>query len=333
MEYRMRRRELAALIAAAATASSIHRYSWAQERARIPRIGYLFSFKPAAGQHLWEACQQGLRALGYIEGQNIQFEPRWSEGEGSEKLAALAAELVRLKVDVIVTAATPATRAAKSATDSIPIVIVAVGDPVGSGIVASIARPGGNITGLSLLTPELGGNRLELLAEFRPLSRVAVLVNPDNTSHVGILEGTQATASKLGTTLHKLEARDTAEIERAFKHAKEESFDAFIVFDDPVLWSNRPLIVALAATLRIPTIYGYREFVDEGGLLSYGPDRPDLYSRTAGYVDKILKGAKPADLPIQQPIKFDLVINTKAASAIGLTVPPSLLVRADEVIE
>jgi putative tryptophan/tyrosine transport system substrate-binding protein len=238
-----------------------------------------------------------------------------------------------LKVDVLVTAATPASFAAKGATDGIPIVFVAVGDPVSSGLVTSIARPGGNITGLSLLTPELGGKRLELLAELRPLSRVVVLVNPENVSYVNTLQGTQVTASKLGIALQTLEARDAAEIERAFKRVKESSFDAFIVFDDPVLWSNRPLIVAQAATLRIPTIYGYREFVDEGGLLSYGPDRPDLYRRTAGYVDKILKGAQPADLPIQQPIKFALVINMNAAKAIDLTVPPSLLVRADEMIE
>jgi putative ABC transport system substrate-binding protein len=274
-----------------------------------------------------------LRDLGYVEGQSIVLEPRWANGQEHERLADLAAELVRLKVDVIVAAATPASRAAKGATDTIPIVIVAVGEPVSAGLATSLARPGGNVTGLSLLTPELGGKRLELLTALRKASRVAVLTNPENFSHARILEETQATASRLGITLVKLEARDAEQIERAFEAAKEGGLAALIVFDDPVLWSFRSSIVALSAALQIPTMYGYRDFVDEGGLISYGPDRPDMYRRTAVFVDKILKGAKPADLPIEQPARFQLVLNLKAAKALGLTIPPSLFALADEVIE
>jgi putative tryptophan/tyrosine transport system substrate-binding protein len=327
----MNRRELLLLLGGATVTWPLT--APAQGRAKIPRIGYLFSFAPSAGQQLWDACRQGLRDLGYVEGQSILLEPRWAAGQQREGLADLAAELVRLKVDVIVAAATPASRAVKKATDTIPIVIVAVGEPVSAGLAASLARPGGNVTGLSLLTPELGGKRLELLIALRKTSRVAVLVNPENFSHARILEETQATASRLGITLVKLEARDAEQIERAFEAAKEGALAALIVFDDPGLWSARSSIVALSAALQIPTMYGYRDFVDEGGLISYGPDRPDMYRRTAVFVDKILKGTKPADLPIEQPTRFQLVLNLKAANALGLTIPPSLFALADEVIE
>jgi putative tryptophan/tyrosine transport system substrate-binding protein len=326
----MRRRAFITLLGGAAGWPIVAR---AQQTNRLPRVGYLFSFTPAEGQHLWQACRLGLRDLGYVEGGNIVLEPRWADGH-HDRLPALIAELVALKVDVIVAAATPASRAAKAATSTIPIVIVAVGEPVRAGLVASLARPGGNVTGLSLLTPELSGKRLELLkTALGTVSRVALLMNPQNAVSAVFLEETQAAASQLGIAVRALEARNAGEIERAFQAAKAERADALIVFDDPVLWSHRGPIVALAAALQIPAMYGYRDFVGEGGLMSYGPDRPDHYRRTAGYVDKILKGTSPGDLPIEQPTKFELVINAKAARALGMDIPPTLLARADEVIE
>ena len=305
----------------------------AQLPAKVPRVGYLFSFTPPEGKHLWEACRHGLRELGYVEGHNVVLEPRWADGR-HERLPALAADLVRLKTDVIVSAATPASRAAKAATRSIPIVIVAVGEPVKTGLVTSLARPGGNVTGLSLLTTDLSGKRVELLAEFvRPISRVAVLAHPDNPVHAVFLEETREAAQRLGVQIQSLQARNPREIEQAFDAAAADRVVALIVFDDPVIWSYRTQIVTQAARRKLPVMYGYREFVDDGGLMSYGPDRIDHYRRTAIYVDKILKGAKPADLPVQQSTKFDLVINLKTAKALGLTIPPSLLQRADQVIE
>ena len=305
----------------------------AQQPQRVPRVGYLFSFTPAEGRHLWEACRQGLRELGYVEGQNIVLEPRWADGR-HERLPELAADLARLKVDVIVSAATPASRAAKAATSSIPIVIVAVGDPVKVGLVASLARPGGNVTGLSLLTTELSGKRLELLGQVvRNMPRVAILMNPDNPVTAVFLEETRVAAQTLGVQLQLLEARNPRDIEQVFDAAAGERAAALIVFDDPVLWSHRKQIVPLAAKRRLPVMYGLREFVDDGGLMSYGPDRVDHYRRTAVYVDKILRGAKPADLPVEQPTKFELVINMKTAKALGLTIPQSLLVRADQIIQ
>jgi putative ABC transport system substrate-binding protein len=305
----------------------------AQRPQSVPRVGYVFSFIPSEGRHLWEACRQGLRDLGYIEGQNIILEPRWAEGK-HERLPGLLADLVRLNVDVIVAAATPASHAAKAATATIPIVIVAVGEPVRAGLVASLAHPGGNVTGLGLLTPDLSGKRLELLLEIAgKASRVAILMNPDNPVSAIFLEETQAAARRAGIELQRVDARTPQEIEPAFGIITESRADAIIVFDDPVLWSHRPRIAALAAARRLPAMYGLQDFVDDGGLMSYGPNRPDQYRRTAIFVDKILKGAKPADLPVEQPTKFDLVINLKTAQALGLTIPPTLLARADEVIE
>jgi putative ABC transport system substrate-binding protein len=325
----MRRREFVTFLAGAAAWPAGLR---AQQPGRIPRVGYVFSFIPSEGQHLWQACRQGLRDLGYVEGQSIILEPRWAEGK-HERLPDLVADLVRLNVDVIVAAATPASRAAKAATALIPIVIVAVGEPVRAGLVSSLARPGGNVTGLGLLTPDLSGKRLELLLEIvRKLSRVAILMNPENPVSAIFFEETDAAARKLGIELQRLDARHPQDIERAFE-AMSDQADALIVFDDPALWSYRPRIVALAAARRKPAMYGLRDFVDDGGLMSYGPNRPDQYRRTAIFVDKILKGAKPADLPVEQPTKFDLVLNLKAAKALGLDVPPMLLARADEVIE
>jgi putative ABC transport system substrate-binding protein len=305
----------------------------AQQPQRVPRVGYLFSFTPAEARHLWEACRQGLRDLGYVEGRNIMLEPRWADGH-HERLPELAADLVRLKVDVIVSAATPASRAAKAATSSIPIVIVAVGEPVKVGLVASLARPGGNVTGLSLLTTELSGKRLELLAQVvRNMHRVAILMNPDNPVTAVFLEETRAAAQKLGVQLQPLEARNPRDIEQVFDAAPGERAAGLIVFDDPVFFSHRKQIVALAVKRRLPAMYGFREFVDEGGLMSYGPDRVDHYRRIAVYVDKILRGAKPADLPVEQPTKFELVINMKTAKALGLTISPSLRLQADQLVE
>ena len=305
----------------------------AQDAPRVPRVGYLFSFTPAEGRHLWEACRQGLRELGYVEGRNIILEPRWADGQ-YERLPGLAADLVRLNVDVIVVAATPGSLAVKAATNTIPVVIVAVGEPVKTGLVASLARPGGNVTGLSLLTAELSGKRLDLLGRvLRSVPRVAILMNPGNPIHAIFLEETRVAAQRLRVQLQPLEARTPKEIEQVFDAATRGRASALIVFDDPVIWSYRTQIVAAAARRGLPAMYGYREFVDDGGLMSYGPDRIDQYRRTATYVDKILKGAKPGDLPVEQSSKFELAINLKTAKALGLTIPPSLLQRADQVIE
>ena len=305
----------------------------AQQPAKVPRVGYLFSFVPSQGEHLWEACRQGLRELGYVEGRNIVLEPRWTDGH-NERMPELVADLLRLKVDVIVAAATPASLAAKAATSTIPIVIVAVSDPTRVGLAASLARPGGNVTGLSLLTPELSGKRLQMLLDMlRKASRVAVLINPDNRSNEVFREETLNAARELRVQIRPLNARNPGEIEQAFQTASKEKVDALIVFDDPVLWSHRGQIVALAAKFRLAAMYGYSDFVSEGGLISYGPNRPDLYRRTAVYVDKILKGTKPGDLPIERPTKFELMVNFKTAKTLGLTIPQSLLISADKVIE
>jgi putative ABC transport system substrate-binding protein len=328
----MKRRRFIAVVAGGLLAAPLS--ALGQQPSRVPRVGYLFSFTASsADRHLWEACRQGLRDLGYVEGRNIILEPRWADGH-HERLPRLATELVRLKVDVIVSAATPASQAARAATTSIPIVFVAVAEPMRAGLVANLARPGGNVTGVSLLTPELSGKRLQLLAEIVPgIGRVAVLTNPDNLSHVVFLEQTRVAAQALRIQLQPLEARRLDEIDRMLDAGAREGATGLIVFDDPVSWSHRKRIVGLAEERRIAVMYGYRDFVDEGGLMSYGPDRIDLYRRTATYVDKILKGATPGDLPVYQPTKFEFLINLKTAKALGLTIPPSLLQRADQVIE
>src|SRR5215467_6279944 len=303
-----------------------------QQAKKVPRIGFLGGASASFYAARTNAFRQGLNELGYTEGKNIDIEYRYAEGKFN-RLPDLAAELVGLKVDVIVAAPTPSVLAAKKASATTPIVFASVVDPVASGLVASLARPGGNFTGLSLLTPELSGDRLELLIEaLHKVSRVAVLRNPGNPSNAVFLEETQAVAGRLGIQLQPLEGRNPDEIEQAFEAATRERARAIVVFDDPVIYSYRTRVVALAAKRRLPAMYGYREFVDDGGLMSYGPNRPDLYRRTATYVDKILKGAKPADLPVEQPMKFELVINLKTAKQIGLTIPPNVLARADKVI-
>ena len=326
----MRRRDFVTLLGGGVTAWPL--VAWAQ-RANIPRVGYLFAFGQAESQNLWQACREGLRALGYTEGQDILLEPRWAEGQ-YQQLPRLADELLHLKVDVVVTASTPASRAVKAATNATPIVFVAVADPVGIGLVDNLSRPGGNVTGFSLLTSDLSGKRLTLLMEIvGKISRLAILLNPSNETSAIFLAETRRAAQQLGIGVQTSEARDGTEIEQAFGFAVAGGVDALIVLDDPMLWGHRGQLVALAATQKIPALYGFREFVDDGGLISYGPDRPEQYRRTAIYVDKILKGAKPSDLPVEQPTKFELFINRKTAKALDLAIPQTLLATADEVIE
>ena len=290
-------------------------------------------FVASEGHGLWEACRQGLRGHGYVEDKNIVLEPRWAAGR-HERLPELVAELIRLRASVIVTAATPASRAAKAATSTIPIVFVAVADPTRVGLVESFSRPGGNVTGISLLTPELSGKRLQMLLEIaKTVAHVGVLTNPSNLSHSVFLEETITAAHSMRVRVSALHARDPGEIEQAFEQATAQNIQALIVFDDPVIWSYRKLVTAMAAKARLPVMYGYSEFVADGGLISYGPYRPDLYRRTADYVDKILKGARAADLPVERPTKFELFVNLNNAKTLGLVVPTAILLSADKVIE
>ena len=304
-----------------------------QTPAKVPRIGYLFSFVPSQGEHLWAACRQGLAELGYVEGKTIVLEPRWAHGK-HDRLPGLVAELRKSGVDVIVSAATPASLAAKAGAGETPIVIVAVADPVYVGLVASLAHPGGIVTGLTLLTPELSGKRLEILASIRPsLQRLAVLQNPSNRSHEVFLRETRAAGQKMSIAVEPFAARTAEDFQQCFQKIADYAAQGLIVFDDPVFWSNRKRIVELVAGSQLPTMYGYSEYVDDGGLISYGPHRPDLYRRTAGYVDKILKGTNPADLPIERPTRFELFVNARTASSLKLKLSELLLFRADKVIE
>jgi putative tryptophan/tyrosine transport system substrate-binding protein len=306
----------------------------AQQPATIYRIGYL---GPGAGSTLpaaLDAFRQQLRQLGYVEGQNVALEYRWA-ADRDDQLPSLAADLVRLKVDVIVIEGhTPAIQAAKQATRTIPIVMGVSGDPVKTGLVESLARPGGNVTGLSLLTPDLAPKRLELLKEAVPtLARVAVLWNATNPVKVLDWHETQAAASALGLQLHSLEVRGPPDFAGAFDAATRDRADALVVLPDGLINSHRKQIVDFATARRLPGMYPYREFVDAGGLMSYAPSYVDLFRRAAVYVDRILKGTKPADLPVEQPTKFELVLNMKTAQALGLALPPSILFQADEVIK
>ena len=299
----------------------------AQPRSTVPRIGILTPAAEAATP-LWEAFRQGLRDLGYVEGKNIVLEYRFAAGQ-NERLPALAAELVHLQVDLMVTNGVAAAQAAKDATQTIPIVMATGGHVV----VASLARPGGNITGLSLMVPELDGKRLELLKEVLPhVSRVAVLQHAGNPVSPAALRAIEATAHGLGLQLHALAVRHPDELDSVFAAMTREGAEALIVLADAVFWNHRTRMVALTAQHRLPAVFDAREFADAGGLMTYGPHVPDNYRRAAVYVDKILKGAKPADLPVEQPMKFELVINLKTAKALGMTMPPSLLLLADEVI-
>src|SRR5262245_49835725 len=307
--------------------------SQAQQPKKTPRIGYLVGSSPSADAARYEAFRQSLRELGYVEGKNIVIESRNAEGK-SDRLPALVAELVRLKVDVIVTGGSTTTRAAKEATTTIPIVFTQDGDPIASGFVASLARPGGNITGLSTLSPELNGKRLELLKEIVPkLSRVAVLGTSTVPGHARFLKETEPAARALRLQLQFLDVLNPKNIETAFRAASKGRADGLLALSGPVLTSNQTQVLDLAVESRLPAIYNFPEWVEAGGLMSYGVSLPDLFRRAATYVDKILKGRKPADLPVEQPMKFDLIINLRTTKQIGLTIPPNVLVRADKVIK
>jgi len=311
----------------------------AQQAKKIPRVGYLwFGFAPspapARPNPQVESFRQGLRELGYVEGKNIIVEFRYAEGK-FERLPDLAAELVRLKVDVIVTASTPAIRAAQHATNTIPIVMANVGDPIAQGFVASLARPGGNITGFTNISPDLSTKRLELLKEVSPkILRVAVFQNA--AQHGPAMKEVEKAAKFLRVQLLSPEVRGPDDLDMAFEAVTRERADALLTLSNPLLRSDdrtRKRIVDFTLNRRLPSMYEGSEYVEAGGLMSYGLDENDNYRRAATYVDKILKGTKPADLPVQQPMKFEFVVNLKAAKQIGLTVPPNLLVRANRVIK
>ena len=309
----------------------------AQQADKMARIGYL-AFNLAAGDpRIREAFLQGLRDLGYVEGRNLLIEYRDAAGK-TERFPALAAELVALKVDVIVAGGgTLAALAAKQATTTLPIVFAAVGNPVAEGLVTSLARPGGNVTGLSLVQQELVGKSLELLKQAVPeVSRVALLLKPDampDRAKKDRLNAADVAARALGVRLQVVEARGPEDFDRAFSDMTRARAGALAVLATPVFDSERRRLVDLAAKNRLPTVYSYRSYVEAGGLMSYGPDLADSFRRAATYVDRILKGARPGDLPVEQPTKFELVINLKTAKTLGLTIPPSLLQRADEVIQ
>jgi len=326
----MRRREFITLLGgAAAWPLAAH----SQQPREVPRIGVLLPGTSASFAVRAKAFTDGLRDLGYVEGQTMAIEWKWAEDQ-IERIPELAAELVRANVDVIVTGGTSAATALKSATRTIPIVMAIIGDPVAVGLVDSLARPGGNATGFSIVAPELGAKRLELLKEIVPdAGSIAVVLNPKNPQSRIELNEMQAAARTLGLQVHPIEIASEATFDEAFADLTKSVAQAVIVLTDPILFSERKRIVALANRSRLPAIYFFREFVKEGGLMSYGPSDADLFRRSAIYVDKILKGMKPSDLPVEQPTKFDLAINLKTATVLGLTVPPSLLARADEVIE
>ena len=306
----------------------------AQQPNKVLRIGFLNALSPSTIAARLEAFRQGLRELGYVEGKNIVVEYRWAEGK-IERLPDLATELVRLKADVIVTASSTVTHAAKEATSTIPIVMALDNDPVGNGfVVASLARPGGNITGLATLYPEISGKRLELLKEIIPkLSRVAVFGTSTQPGNAQLLREVELAAGAFGVKLQYLDVLDPKNIETAFRAASKGRADAILVLTSPVLFSQRTQIAELAVKSRFPVTYHRREYVEAGGLMSYGVSQPDLDRRAATYVDKILKGAKPADLPVEQPTKFELLINLKTAKQIGLKIPPNVLAQADRVIK
>ncbi len=305
----------------------------AQQPARIPRIGILVAASASFNLPRVEAFRQRLRELGYVEGKNIVIEYRYAEGK-LDRLPDLVAELVQLKVDVIVTAGGTATLAAKKAGVTMPIVFGNVGDPVGTGIVSSLARPGGNITGLSMMAPDLDGKRLELLKEaFPKIARVAFLWVPvDSRGNLALTE-MEAAAKALGLKLQSLEVRVLEDFDGAFARAKRDGAQALITFPSALVNTAQRQLLDFAAKNRLPAMYPYSEFVEAGGLMSYAPNIADLFRRAATFVDKILKGAKPADLAVEQPTKFEFVINLKAAKQIGLTIPPKVLAQADKVIK
>jgi putative ABC transport system substrate-binding protein len=320
-----RRRQFITLLGGAAAAWPL--VVRAQQPGKIPRIG-IIDDAPR-----WNAFRHGLRDLGYLEGQNIAFDYAYGDG-APERLAEAAAALVRRPVDVIATFGTPASLAAKQATTTVPIVMISIGDPVRAGLVPSLARPGGNITGNTILGPDVGAKRLQILKEVIPtVSRVAFLFNPDNASNVLQLEEIQAAAPTLGVTVIPVSVSPRIEFETAFAAMMKERPDAFAVTGEPFHQIRIAWIIDFMAKNRLPAVYQLSENVRAGGLMSYGASQPDLFRRAAGYVHKILQGTKPADLPVEQPVKFELAVNLKTAKAIGLTLPPGILALADEVIE
>jgi putative ABC transport system substrate-binding protein len=327
------RRKLIVALGTSALAAPFR--SFAQQQGKVSRIGFLSMRPPTASNPdaSYRAFVQGMHELGYVEGKNLLIESRSADGK-DERLAGLAAELVRLKVDVILAAGVQPTSAAQKATSTIPIVMGNNLDPVGSGFVASLARPGGNITGLSNLIGDLGPKHFEMLRRMAPkLSRMAILVNPTNSGHATILKTVQTVAQKSSVKILSVSAQRPQEIVSAFSTMTRNHTEAVIVANDLFLNQQERQIAQLAASNRLPSIAAVQEYVEDGGLMSYGPSFPEIYRRSATYVDKIIKGAKPGDLPVEQPTKFELVINRKTAKNLGLTIPQSLLIMADKVIE
>ena len=329
MKSMIRTISLCLLIAALLLTVSI---AEAQQPKKVPRIGLLLPYSQPVSPLRINAFRQGLHSLGYTEGKNVVIEYRFAEGK-LDRIPDLATELVRLGVDVIVTTSTPGVSAAKNASSTIPIVSITA-DPVASGLVESLARPGGNVTGLTNLAPDLSGKRLELLKEAVPrMTRVGFLWNRLSTAASGSVKTTQETANALGLQLQSFEVQNTENFDSAFQTMIRKRAQAFLTSPGPIIFSHQAQIIQFAANNRLPAIYTYSEFVDAGGLSSYNPSYDDLYRRAAIYVDKILKGRKPTDLPVEQPTKFELVINLKAAKQIRLTIPPTILARADKVIK
>jgi ABC-type uncharacterized transport system substrate-binding protein len=327
----MNRRDFITLLAGTAVAWPLA--ARAQQLRKVYQVGVLLPGTPASFSLRTKAFLEGLRSLGYVEGQTIAIEWRWGQDK-VDGLPDLAAELVGRNVDVLITGGTPAAKALKSATGTIPIVMAIIGDPVAAGLVDSLALPGGNATGFSIIAPDLSGKRLELLKEIVPnVSSVAVMLNTGNPQSKFELKEMETAARVLGLQIQPIEISPERTLEDGFAAASKTPAQSLIVLTDPIFFSQRERIVDLATRSRLPAMYFFQDFVAAGGLMSYGPSDTDLYRRAASYVDKILKGAKPSELPVQQPTKFELVINLKTAKALGLEIPPTLLARADEVIE
>jgi len=327
----VRRREFIALLGGAAAAWPLG--VRAQQSHRVPHIGVLLLGTPTSFAPRTQAFVEGLRDLGYVDGKTVAIEWKWGQ-DRVDRLPDLAAELVGLQVDVIVTGGTPAARALKDATRTIPIIMAMVGDPVGAGLVESLGRPGGNATGLSIVATDLSGRRLQLLREIVPaLSSVAVMSYGANPQSQMEVRETQTAAQRLDLRALSVPISADTSIENAFEKIKKERVQALIVVTDPILYSQRSQILDLATRSRLPAMYPYRAFAEVGGLISYAPNDHDVFRRAASYVDRILKGASPGDLPVEQPTKFELVVNLKTAKALGLTIPPTLLATADDVIE
>jgi putative tryptophan/tyrosine transport system substrate-binding protein len=325
----MRRREFIRLLGGAAVVWPLA----SSAQSKIARIGFMGNSTAALEANLVDAFREGLREHGYEEGRNIAIEYRWADGN-YERFPALVTELIAAKVDVIVAAGTPAALAMKEATTTVPLVMVAVGDPVGTGLVPSLARPRGNLTGLSSIAPDLEGKRLQLLREVVPaLSRVAMFVNSTNPFHVSSMRQARAAAQAMGITLQLNDISKSEDLDGAFAAIREERPDALLILADRVFLHNRERLIDFTKEQRLPTVNAYKELVEVGGLMSYGPSYEDMHKRAAIYVDKILKGAKPADLPIEQPSKFTFIVSLKAAKALGVTVPTQLLGLADQLIE